>query len=227
MTSLYLPVETNEIPIIIKGASEAAMPVRGRSRDTPLFFYGCDMKTKTNVTQNRLKETLTYNSKTGVFKWREHMGSYYCKGMRAGCIQRRTYTKASFPLRAERDIQKRDYRKLRIDGEAYYEHRLAWLYVYGEWPSERIDHINRRPGDNRIKNLRLATASQNSLNAKPRENKTGYQGVVANGRKFVSNIRHRGVQHYIGTFDTPREAHAAFCKTALALRGDFANRLKE
>ena len=39
-------------------------------------------------------------------------------------------------------------------------HRLAWFMEYGYLPEE-VDHINRKTDDNRIKNLRDVTRSQN------------------------------------------------------------------
>jgi hypothetical protein len=42
------------------------------------------------------------------------------------------------------------YREIRVGGERYYEHRLAWLYVHGRWPKEQIDHINHKRDDNRL-----------------------------------------------------------------------------
>ena len=53
-----------------------------------------------------------------------------------------------------------------LRGKYYYEHRLIWLYHYGEWPKECIDHINGIKDDNRIENLREATKQQNNFNRK-------------------------------------------------------------
>ena len=58
---------------------------------------------------------------------------------------------------------KRGYVAICIDGKTYYAHRLAWFYVHNEWPDE-IDHINRNKSDNRIRNLRVCTRSENMLN---------------------------------------------------------------
>lgn len=43
-------------------------------------------------------------------------------------------------------------------------HRLAWLYVYGEWPTMKVDHINRVRHDNRISNLRQVSDRENVWN---------------------------------------------------------------
>jgi hypothetical protein len=90
-------------------------------------------------------------------------------------------------------------------------HRLAWFYVHGVWPPVLIDHINGKRSDNRIVNLRLADWRLNMEN-KRREsyNSTGLLGVKPNGKGFAARIGSRGVEHHLGTFRTPEEAHAAY-----------------
>ena len=62
--------------------------------------------------------------------------------------------------------------------EQYRVHRLAWLYVYGEWPVKYIDHINQIRDDNRICNLRCVDDLENSRNKKQyKRNKSGIVGV--------------------------------------------------
>src|SRR5690606_33892628 len=71
------------------------------------------------------------------------------------------------------------YITIMIARVAYKAHRLAWFYVYGTWPPDQIDHINRIKHDNRIKNLRLSTASLNGRNcSKRKNNSSGITGVA-------------------------------------------------
>lgn len=70
------------------------------------------------------------------------------------------------------------YLCLRIEYKAHSCHRLAWLYMTGEWPSEDIDHINRIRTDNRWSNLREASRSENLRNmSMSRKNTSGFTGV--------------------------------------------------
>ena len=103
--------------------------------------------TNSQLTVERLRELLSYDPATGKFLWRV---GRQC--MRAGAVAGAT------------EVQ--GYRVIKIDGKIYKAHRLAWLYVTGEWPPEEIDHKNTDPQDNVWSNLRLATHSQNQANAK-------------------------------------------------------------
>lgn len=90
------------------------------------------------------------------------------------------------------------------------------------------DHENLNTFDNRRRNLRIATPSQNSMNRRMRkDNKTGFKGVTFHKRlkKYQSNIRINGILVHLGYFDRPEPAHAAYCEKALQYQGEFA-RLK-
>lgn len=54
------------------------------------------------------------------------------------------------------------YRKGMIHKKTYREHRLVWIWHYGNIPvGLEIDHINWVRDDNRIENLQLLTKSEN------------------------------------------------------------------
>lgn len=99
-----------------------------------------------------------------------------------------------------------------IDGENYLAHRLAWLYVYGEWPKNQIDHINRIKTDNKIKNLRDVTNSTNQHNnAIRRHNTSGTTGVMTLKSKnsWGAQIYVNNKRIYLGVFKTKEEAISA------------------
>lgn len=57
-------------------------------------------------------------------------------------------------------------------------HHIIWLYVYGYIPENQIDHINRDPLDNRLKNLREVSSQCNIRNQSVNSaNTTGIKGV--------------------------------------------------
>lgn len=94
-------------------------------------------------------------------------------------------------------------------GRKYLAHRVAWLFMTGTWPAGEIDHINRKPADNKWANLREATRGENMHNATCRVNKFG-QGVKKNRRGFIARIRVNKKEVYLGYFKTPEAAHAAY-----------------
>ena len=109
------------------------------------------------LTQERLKELFLYDKDTGFFVRHKKLGP---KKEVAG------------------HVATKGHRQIMLDGNLYMAHRLAWLYVNGSFPDKLIDHINRNPDDNRIKNLRQATSSENQQNTKVRkDNLCGEKGI--------------------------------------------------
>jgi hypothetical protein len=157
------------------------------------------------LTAARVHELLTYDPATGIFRWR---------------VSRRGGTKAGDIAGT---VNGEGRRMIGVDGERHRAHRLAWLYMTGDWPSGIVDHEDLDPDNNRWKNLRQADQSQNQANAGLRaDNTTGAKGVVAMNGKFMARIRHHGQRIYLGTFDTVKEAAAAYAEAAFALHGKFA-----
>lgn len=104
------------------------------------------------------------------------------------------------------------YRQICVNGRRYVAHRLAWLYVYGEWPKMQLDHINQNRDDNRIENLREVTNKQNGENVRIHShNITGRRGVsfIRSRMAWQADIKHYGKTKYLGTFDNIIDAVAA------------------
>lgn len=158
------------------------------------------------LTLCRLREVLHYDPKTGVFTWLISTGR-----VSAGTIA---------------GSERRDgYVIIRIDERGYYAHRLAWFYMMEEWPKEYIDHIDGHPENNIFNNFRPATNIQNSCNQKHRKSNTsGFKGVSwhKNSKKWRADIRVFGKKLWLGHFDTPEVAHAAYISAAKKYHGEFA-----
>jgi hypothetical protein len=157
------------------------------------------------ITQEYLKSLLHYDSETGVFTWIVSPARNVKIGSVAGfqCIR---------------------YWLITIKGKSYLAHRLAWLYVYGEWPVSIIDHIDRNGMNNKIANLRQATYSQNALN-KPssRKNALGVKGVsyAAHAKKYLARAVLNGKHHHLGLFLDVESASAAYQAFARENHGEF------
>lgn len=110
-------------------------------------------------------------------------------------------------------ISDQGYVRFYAHGKLFYAHRVAWFLHHGEWPVEDIDHINGDRSDNRIVNLRAATRRENNQNmAINSRNKTGFLGVCELNGKFRAHICVDYRNRSLGVFETPQEAHRAYCE---------------
>lgn len=94
-------------------------------------------------------------------------------------------------------------------GVVYKIHRLAFLYMLGDFPENDVDHINGIRTDNRWVNLRAVDRKGNTHNIGiARNNKSGYPGVDFHNvvGKFQARIRINGERVRLGFFDTKEEA---------------------
>lgn len=111
----------------------------------------------------------------------------------------------------------------------YRAHHIAWLMMTGDWPPVDMDveHIDRNRSNNRWSNLRLATRSQNNMNAGVRsDNKSGVRGVGQrkDTGKWYARIRAHNVLHLLGHYDTFEEACAARAEAEKIHFGEYAPR---
>tara|TARA_B100001057_G_scaffold162519_2_gene163172 strand:- start:527 stop:1012 length:486 start_codon:yes stop_codon:yes gene_type:complete len=142
------------------------------------------------MTQEYLKSLLDYNPETGKLIWKVTRGSIK-SGSEAGstnCL---------------------GYRLIGIDGKRYLGHRLAWLWYYGRWPENEIDHINHNPNDNRIKNLRELSHKQNMKNQSLyRNNTSGHAGVhwIRRDKRWLAQIQVNGKKINLGYFKEKEDA---------------------
>lgn len=104
------------------------------------------------------------------------------------------------------------YTLIRLKPYRGFAHRLAFLYMTGAHPQGNVDHINGIRDDNRWCNLRDASQCVNMQNLKGArtDSRTGLLGVAPNGKRWMAMIMANGKRKYLGTYDTPEEAHAAY-----------------
>lgn len=148
------------------------------------------------ITQQHLKEYLSYDPETGNFIWIKQKNSRALVGYIAGCPSSTGHL------------------RIRFDKKYYFCHRLVWLYLYNKWPENEIDHIDGNPANNKLSNLRDVIPRINKQNQKKTrfDNACGYTGVIKNKRSgnYVSSIVHLGKKYHLGTYKFPELAYQAY-----------------
>lgn len=157
------------------------------------------------LTQEELKETLRYSPEDGLFT-RMKSNTRVSIGDVAGSTDKDGYVVIKFL------------------GKTYKAHRLAWLYIYGEFPSSCLDHIDGNKANNSISNLRLASVAENQHNAKLRvDNKSGVKGIVFDKGKWLAQVRYKGKLHIAGRFSTVEEGILPLQRLREELHREFTN----
>ena len=156
--------------------------------------HDCTTTPTNELTAEKLRMLLHYDPETGIFTRKVRTSPRIKVGDVAGSVNTSGYLLIS------------------VQSRLYLAHRLAWLYVYGEWPKLTIDHVNRNTSDNRIANLRDISHKQNGQNASIRiDNTSGHTGIIWCGRegKWLARICHNYKTIHLGYFTDREDAIAA------------------
>lgn len=150
------------------------------------------------LTAERLRELLHYDPETGHFIRKVRTAQRNQVGSRADFLVK-TGNQAG-------------YYRVAFGRRRVLAHRLAWLYVYGVWPTHEIDHKDTDRGNNRIDNLRDVPGRVNIENMRrPRsDNTSGYLGVYFHQNRWYARVQSKGRQVYQSGHDTPDEASRAY-----------------
>lgn len=144
-----------------------------------------------NITQSELKNILIYNPKNGEFR------------------RKISTNRNNKPNQLVGSLRKNGYISIFIKNKSYLAHRLAWLYMTGEWPTDQIDHVNHIRKDNKWLNLRAATSNQNQRNKSlSKNNKSGFSGIYwCNKRsKWCAEIKLNNKKKHLGRFKNINDA---------------------
>jgi hypothetical protein len=155
------------------------------------------------MTQDELKELLSYDHLTGLFKRLKQTSRRIKVGQDAGWKDAHGYL------------------NICLHGRKWKAHRLAWLYMTGSFPAGEIDHINRVKDDNRFCNLRDVDRVANELNKGIQSNNTsGFKGVSYQKQsgKWEAYICRNKRKKSLGVFATPELAFKA--RAAHGIKGE-------
>lgn len=151
---------------------------------------------------NLFKEYFEY--KDGFLYWKKTIGTRAIAGNKAG------------------KLRKDGYFDVGLFGKYYLVHRIVYALFNNSLP-KFIDHIDRDRSNNRIENLREASANQNTWNAsKSKANNTGVKGVrKTKNSKFEARVAANGITYQVGTFDTIEQAEQAIILYREKLHKEF------
>jgi hypothetical protein len=169
-------------------------------------FALCKAKEQ-DLTADQLRELVHYDPDTGEMRWLKPRSNRIKVGDLCGWTM------------------SHGYRGVFIAGEYRLVHRLAWLYMTGEWPEYEVDHVNRDKSDNRWVNLRLASHTENSKNGPRRShNRSGLKGITEHrDGRWKAQIMLNRRQIYLGLFATKEDAHKAYCEASAKYHGTFGS----
>lgn len=156
-----------------------------------------------NLTQAQLQAYLTYDPDTGVFTSLASGKSIGWKGWKG-------------------------YVSVAVYDVTYRAHRLAWLYITGEWPKGLLDHRDGDKSNNRFNNLRECTHSQNSANGIGKKNNSGLpRGVrkTHGAKTFKAEISINSRKIHLGCYSTEDEAYEVYALASELVHGDYAYHL--
>ena len=161
-----------------------------------------------------LRDALDYNPETGDLIWRLRPECHFKAPHHAKAWN------AKYPGKKAGAVVGNGYLMFGMCGKMHYNHRVAFAIYYGRYSFAETDHINAVKTDNRICNLREATRDQNAANTVFKYN--NLRGTKRQDGRFIAQMSVSNKNLYIGSFETEEEAHAAFCKAAERIRGEFA-----
>lgn len=139
-------------------------------------------------TVKTLKEILIYNKDSGIFYWKQDRKGGIIKGDIAGGL-------------------KEGYITITLNNIKYSAHRLAVLYMSGNWPKDCVDHINHIRNDNSWKNLREVSKKDNARNQSlPYNDKIGIRGLSFNEKKNRWIVQLIGVKKIYKSFIKKHDA---------------------
>lgn len=145
-----------------------------------------------NASASKLAELFSYDA--GALFWKIPPNRKLKAGARAGSLDKKT-----------------GYRRVKVGGVDYMEHRVIWQLLTGAPPAGQIDHLNGDKTDNRIENMRDVPAHFNCQNRVDlrSDNKSGVAGVSWNSKTgmWVAQISVR--KNYTTTHKTLAEAKEA------------------
>ena len=150
-----------------------------------------------------LRASLRYDPESGLLFWKER-----AIDLAGTANEAKRWNNKHAGKEVGSAISVRGYKKVRVFGFQYTQHRVIWKIVHGSDPNY-IDHINGDRSDNRLINLRDVSFQENCRNRrKLKRNTSGITGVcwVSRTQSWQAAIVCDGKPKYLGSFKSIEDA---------------------
>lgn len=138
---------------------------------------------------------LSYDPETGSITWKEGVG----------------YKSRRMIGKENKHLTANGYIAIGFRQSTYAAGRIAWFLGTGKDPGDKtVDHINRKPADNRLVNLRLKTHKEQQHN----KNVLGYYWSTSEHR-FITELRDNGKRVYSSRHQCPLLARIAYQEASI------------
>ena len=120
-------------------------------------------------------------------------------------------------------VNQRGYKVFKLNSATYKVHRMVFYIHYGRLP-KALDHIDGNKLNNKIENLREASASQNCCNKPKQSNNTsGFKGVSwsKQNKSWKAEVTFQKKRYYLGHYTNLDEAGEAARLKRVELHGEF------
>jgi hypothetical protein len=168
-----------------------------------------------DITAERARQLLQYNDHLGILIWKYRTPEMFEGRKRPADVLCKIWNKKFAGKIAGGDDCHKGYRTISVESIRYFEHRIIWLIVHGEWPKDQIDHRFGVKFNNKIEELREANESEQRQNQKiVASNSSGKTGVSWHkaASKWMAYINHENKRYYLGLFQTVEAASDAYLR---------------
>jgi hypothetical protein len=165
------------------------------------------MEYNNDLTAEFVKECLNYDPDIGIFTWKIRPREHFVSDRSCSAWNTKYANKEAGAINVPKG-RRIGYKVISLNNKMYRAHRLAWLIVYGKWPKNQIDHIDRDHFNNKIDNLRDVPDSVNMKNLAMRiDNTSGYNGLsLSPNGIWRATIKVDGKSIHLGTFKNKEDA---------------------
>jgi len=164
------------------------------------------------LTASRVREVFDYDQFTGVLK-------------RNLCFGLSGRSNGKWAEKETGCLSSGGYLKVGLDGVQYPAHRIIFIWMLGAEPVGDIDHIDMDKLNNRWRNLRPASRSQNMFNTKAHKDsksKLKWANYDSHNEMWRPQISINGKVYVFKRVATAQEAHDICAEYAAKLHKEFA-----